>query len=324
MPCSLRKSTLNSQIPAQAINQEKDTMSFGETLRTAREAKGLTTSQLAATTHILVQVIEGLENENFKRIPAAIYGRGFVKMYCEAVGLDPKPLQAEFSDLYARNKNAAVKASATTPPKKAISESALPAAAEEAVAPAAEEAAPAVADIETPRHPDSPESVAPNQTPDLRLEAEVVRQPSPRRSYGDLFSQSYAEDNEPERPSAADRFRSTMSNVSSGVFANVRKLPPNTGRIATVVVGAAIVVALLSWGIAILYKATTPNASGAESVKPAVRLHDAKPAVSDKATDRKPQPKAEASKSNGARQSKPTQSGDLKSSGIAIPPLYVD
>ena len=45
-------------------------MSFGETLRTAREAKGLTTSQLAAATHILVQVIEGLEKENFKRIPA--------------------------------------------------------------------------------------------------------------------------------------------------------------------------------------------------------------------------------------------------------------
>ena len=52
-------------------------MSFGETLRTAREAKGLTTSQLAAATRILVQVIEGLEKENFKRIPAAIYGRGW-------------------------------------------------------------------------------------------------------------------------------------------------------------------------------------------------------------------------------------------------------
>lgn len=331
MPCSLHKPTLNSQIPAQAINQEKDTMSFGETLRTAREAKGLTTSQLAATTHILVQVIEGLEKENFKRIPAAIYGRGFVKMYCEAVGLDPKPLQAEFSDLYARTKNAAGKASAPTSPKKTVAETTMPTAAEETVVPAAENVAHTVADIETPRPPTAPESVTPDQAPELRLEAEVVKQPSPRRSYGDLFSQSYAEDKEPEKPSAADRFRSTMSNVSSGVFANVKKLPPNTGRIVTVVAGAAIVVALLSWGITILYKATTPNASGAESVKTTMRLDDAKPAEpgkasADKSSDRKsPSSKAETHKPNSAeKQSKPARSGDLKSSGIAIPPLYVD
>ncbi len=312
---------MNSQIPAQAINQEKDTMSFGETLRAAREAKGLTTSQLAATTRILVQIIEGLENENFKRIPADIYGRGFVKMYCEAVDLDPKPLQAEFSNLYARNKNAAGEASAPTPPKRAVAETAVPATAEETVFPAAGDAASTVENTEAPRPPSAPESVAPDRTPELRLEAEVVRQPSPRRSYGDLFSQSYAEDTGTERPSAADRFRSTMSNVSSGVFANVKKLPPNTGRIATVAVAAAIVVALLSWGIAILYRATTPNASGAESVKPTMRLDGAKPAVPGKASNGK----AGANKPNGAdRQPRPARSDDLRSSGVAIPPLYVD
>ena len=75
-------------------------MSLGQTLRAAREAKGLTPSQLAQQTHILVQIIEGLENENFSRIPAPIYGRGFVKTYAEAVGLDPLPLQQEFTLLY--------------------------------------------------------------------------------------------------------------------------------------------------------------------------------------------------------------------------------
>ena len=69
---------------------------FGKTLRTAREAKGLTPGQIAERTHMMIQVVEGLENENFSKIVAPIYGRGFVKLYCEAVGLEPKPLVDAF------------------------------------------------------------------------------------------------------------------------------------------------------------------------------------------------------------------------------------
>ena len=59
--------------------------SFGETLRNAREAKGLTTSQIAAKTRMLVQIVEEMENEDFHRIAAPIYGRGFVKLYAEYI-----------------------------------------------------------------------------------------------------------------------------------------------------------------------------------------------------------------------------------------------
>ena len=94
-------------------------MSFGQTLRAAREAKGLSTSELAAQTHLLVQIVEGLENEDFRRIPAPIYGRGFVKLYCETVGLEPKPLQAEFMTLYNLKKDAPGKMPPPAPPKPA-------------------------------------------------------------------------------------------------------------------------------------------------------------------------------------------------------------
>ena len=77
---------------------------FGYTLRTAREAKGLTTRQIAEKTHMMVQMVEDLENENFAKIAAPIYGRGFVKLYCEVVGIDPKPLIAEFMDIYNGNR----------------------------------------------------------------------------------------------------------------------------------------------------------------------------------------------------------------------------
>ena len=69
---------------------------FGKTLRSAREAKGYTVSQVAEMTHLKASTVEGLENEDFSMIAAPIYGRGFVKLYCEAVGLEPKPLVDEF------------------------------------------------------------------------------------------------------------------------------------------------------------------------------------------------------------------------------------
>lgn len=78
---------------------------FGETLRKTREAKGLTLSEVAQKTHMLVQQVEALEKEDFSKIAAPIYGRGFVKLYCEAVGIeDYKPLVDEFMDIYSGNK----------------------------------------------------------------------------------------------------------------------------------------------------------------------------------------------------------------------------
>ena len=69
---------------------------FGKTLCSAREAKGYTVSQIAEMTHLKSSIIEGLENEDFSKIAAPIYGRGFVKLYCEAVGLEAKPFVDEF------------------------------------------------------------------------------------------------------------------------------------------------------------------------------------------------------------------------------------
>jgi len=82
---------------------------FGQTLRAAREARGLTTKQIAEQTHMMVQTVEGLENEDFAKIVAPIYGRGFVKLYCEAVGLEPKPLVEAFMSLYNGAKSGSAK-----------------------------------------------------------------------------------------------------------------------------------------------------------------------------------------------------------------------
>ena len=93
---------------------------FGKTLRDAREAKGISISQIAETTHMLSSIVQDLENEDFTRIVAPIYGRGFVKLYCEVVGLDPKPLVAEFMEIYNGNRVPSIRERASAAPAEPV------------------------------------------------------------------------------------------------------------------------------------------------------------------------------------------------------------
>jgi transcriptional regulator with XRE-family HTH domain len=75
-------------------------MALGAILKTARESKGLTPQQVAETTRMMVQIVEDLEHEDFRKIAAPLYGRGFIKLYAECVGVDPEPLVAEFIEIF--------------------------------------------------------------------------------------------------------------------------------------------------------------------------------------------------------------------------------
>lgn len=70
--------------------------SLGEILRAEREARGLTASEVGAATHIKVQCIEAIEQNDFSRMAAAAYAKGFIKMYAEFLELDPAPLVLEY------------------------------------------------------------------------------------------------------------------------------------------------------------------------------------------------------------------------------------
>ena len=69
---------------------------LGTTLRAARQAKNVTASQAAAATRIKMQTIEMLENDDFSHMAAPIYGKGFIRLYAEYLGLDPVPLVEEY------------------------------------------------------------------------------------------------------------------------------------------------------------------------------------------------------------------------------------
>jgi cytoskeletal protein RodZ len=61
---------------------------LGPRLRKAREAKGLSLSDVAATTKISSRALLAIEQERFNELPGGIFRRTFVQAYAEAVDLD--------------------------------------------------------------------------------------------------------------------------------------------------------------------------------------------------------------------------------------------
>ena len=64
---------------------------FGSTLRAAREAKGLTISQIAESTHMMASIVQDMENENFMKNANPCTGAGIWKNtlwgWCAKIGV---------------------------------------------------------------------------------------------------------------------------------------------------------------------------------------------------------------------------------------------
>jgi transcriptional regulator with XRE-family HTH domain len=74
---------------------------LGQTLREAREKKGVTVAAAAAATRIKTAHIQELERDDFSRMAAPAYAKGFIKLYAEYLGLDSAPMIREYADLHA-------------------------------------------------------------------------------------------------------------------------------------------------------------------------------------------------------------------------------
>ncbi len=71
--------------------------SVAEQLRTAREARNLTVSQVAETTKIRGDHIRALEEGNYNVFVATVYIRGFIRTYATLLKLDVPKLMAELN-----------------------------------------------------------------------------------------------------------------------------------------------------------------------------------------------------------------------------------
>ena len=274
-------------------------------------------------------IVEGLENEDFSKIAAPIYGRGFVKLYCETVGLDPKPLVAEFMEIYNGNREPSIRerksapepppVPAPEPPKAKPLQKPEPVTAavppdggttfdlfsqpqyEETVGES--KSSTAVSDHEYGQRPqadekDKPEPVKANvgDEPPEPMSFGFLREPAPRDAAQPTFAPTAPEEPAPsdDRP-VISRYTTPMRDYAS----DLPSLAPAICRWTVI----AVVLALVLWGIiagvGALYRATAPSAA--------------------------PEPKEEAPK---VEQTKPMPlekpAAAMPRTPQDIPPLYID
>ena len=73
---------------------------FGGKLRQARERRGISLRQIAASTKISAAALEALERNDISKLPGGIFSRAFVRSYALEVGLDPDETVREFLERF--------------------------------------------------------------------------------------------------------------------------------------------------------------------------------------------------------------------------------
>jgi len=69
---------------------------IGQQFKAAREARGLDLRTAAERTKIMARMLAELEEDDFRRMPAPVYAKGFIRIYAEFLGLAPAPLVEEY------------------------------------------------------------------------------------------------------------------------------------------------------------------------------------------------------------------------------------
>jgi transcriptional regulator with XRE-family HTH domain len=72
---------------------------IGQKLKTAREKSGLSPSEVAKAIRIKTEYVAAIEKDEFHKLIAPVYARGFIKLYARCVQLDPAPLMRQFGAL---------------------------------------------------------------------------------------------------------------------------------------------------------------------------------------------------------------------------------
>jgi cytoskeletal protein RodZ len=85
---------------------------FGGKLRQARERRGISLRQIAASTKISPAALEALERNDVSKLPGGIFSRAFVRSYAVEVGLNPDETVKEFLEQFDREAPVAVAAPA--------------------------------------------------------------------------------------------------------------------------------------------------------------------------------------------------------------------
>ncbi len=67
-------------------------MSFGEELRRQRELRQISLREISDATKIDMNQLTALERNEFSRLPGGLYNRGYVRAYCDHIGIDQESM----------------------------------------------------------------------------------------------------------------------------------------------------------------------------------------------------------------------------------------
>jgi curved DNA-binding protein CbpA len=72
----------------------------GPVIKAFREQRGLTLRNIADMSKLGVRYLEFIEEENFKKLPARAYIRGFLMLYAKALGCEPERMAGDYLKRY--------------------------------------------------------------------------------------------------------------------------------------------------------------------------------------------------------------------------------
>jgi cytoskeletal protein RodZ len=90
---------------------------FGGRLRQARERRGISLRQIAASTKISAAALDALERNDISKLPGGIFSRAFVRSYAVEVGLDPDETVREFLERFNQEPPSSTEATAAAVPE---------------------------------------------------------------------------------------------------------------------------------------------------------------------------------------------------------------
>jgi len=68
----------------------------GRELKQVRERMGIELQTVSKETKISLKILESLEEENFEKLPALVYLKGFLKSYAQCLGLDSQKVVEDY------------------------------------------------------------------------------------------------------------------------------------------------------------------------------------------------------------------------------------
>ena len=74
-------------------------ITLGEKLRQAREARDISISEVAEQTRISALYIKSIEEDDYRTLPGGIFNKGFVKSYAKYVGVDEQEALQDYAAL---------------------------------------------------------------------------------------------------------------------------------------------------------------------------------------------------------------------------------